>query len=185
MQHHSPRLSSLILAIALASALLGAPGRSYSEPFGLLAADELAGRQALESVGEGCKIGPLGKGSIAIPMTTVGASSDRMGSSDPDPTEVVQSETQKTDSSQARTRSGPQFRFHVQVAAPSDQATATALAKKLATTYRQTVVVDPVRKRGKTYYRIRLRVRTRAEAEELADQLRREQKLNPWIVKAD
>ena len=97
----------------------------------------------------------------------------------------VQDESSKKEADQKEAGPGPLYRFHVQVAAVADRAAAMALAKRLAVTYRYTTVVDPIEKVGRKLYRVRLRVETRAQAEALAERLRKEEGFKPWIVKAD
>lgn len=97
----------------------------------------------------------------------------------------VREESSREAADQEQTSPGPLYRFHVQVAAVADRATAMALAKRLAVTYRYTTVVDPIEKDGRKLYRVRLRVETRAEADALAERLRKEEGNKPWIVKAD
>jgi len=71
------------------------------------------------------------------------------------------------------------------VGAHEDQASALTQAKQLTTRYPYTALVAPVEVRGKTYYRVRIRVETREEAEALAARLRQQEQLKTWIVKAD
>lgn len=77
------------------------------------------------------------------------------------------------------------LRYAVQVGAHEDAAAALAQAKQLTVRYQYTALVAPVEVRGKTYYRVRIRVGTREEAEALAARLRQEEHLETWIVKAD
>jgi tetratricopeptide (TPR) repeat protein len=74
------------------------------------------------------------------------------------------------------------LRFAVQVAAYEDREEAVALAKQLTSEYRYTALIDPLQVRGKTVYRVRVRVGSEAEAGALAERLRREQNLDTWIV---
>jgi hypothetical protein len=74
------------------------------------------------------------------------------------------------------------LRFAVQVAAYEERENAISLAKQLTAEYRYTALVDPVRVRGKTIYRVRVRVSSESEARVLADRLRHEQDLDTWIV---
>lgn len=97
----------------------------------------------------------------------------------------VREESSKEAAAQEQAAPDPLYRFHVQVAAVADRAAAMALAKRLAVTYRYTTVVDPIEKVGRKLYRVRLRVETRAQAEALAERLRKEESFKPWIVEAD
>lgn len=74
------------------------------------------------------------------------------------------------------------LRFAVQVAAYEDRQEAVALAKQLTSEYGYTALIDPLQVRGKTIYRVRVRVGSESEAEALAERLRREQNLDTWIV---
>jgi len=97
----------------------------------------------------------------------------------------VREESPREAADQEQAAPGPLYRFHVQVAAVADRAAAMALAKRLAVTYRYTTVVDPIEKEGRKLFRVRLRVETRAQADALAERLRKEEGFKPWIVEAD
>lgn len=101
------------------------------------------------------------------------------------PVDRHQEEPSKKGGEARPTGNGPLYRFHVQVSALADRTDALKLAKRLATSYPYSVLVDPVQKSGKTLYRVRFRVPTRADAEALAERLRKEEGFKPWIVKAD
>ncbi|MFQ5777079.1 MAG: tetratricopeptide repeat protein [Terriglobia bacterium] len=73
-------------------------------------------------------------------------------------------------------------RFAVQVAAHESRARAEALARELSTRYRYPTLVSPVEVRGKVFYRVRIAVATRGEANALAARLLRERRLKAWIV---
>jgi len=98
----------------------------------------------------------------------------------------VERSTRSSGSGEGSTGAGAEedgpLRFAVQVAAYEDRDIAVALAKRLTTEYRYTALVDPVEVRGKTIYRVRVRVSSESEAGILAERLRREQSLNTWIV---
>jgi len=72
--------------------------------------------------------------------------------------------------------------FAVQVGAYADRAFAEALASRLAARYQTPPILSPVEVGGKTVYRVRIPVSTKAEAEALADRLRGEEKSQVWIV---
>jgi SPOR domain len=76
----------------------------------------------------------------------------------------------------------PQPHFAVQIGAFPDRARAEALASHFSRLYQQTILVGSIEVRGKTLYRVRLLVRTKASAEALANSMLREQRLKAWIV---
>ncbi len=63
-----------------------------------------------------------------------------------------------------------------------NRATAEALASQLSDKYSQLALVAPSERPEGTFYRVRVLVATRAEADALGADLRRKQKLKPWIV---
>jgi tetratricopeptide (TPR) repeat protein len=81
-------------------------------------------------------------------------------------------------------RSAPRTarRYAVQVGAYEDRAKAEALAQELSQRYQKQVGIFPVEVRGKTLYRVRIHVESRAQAAALAERLPREQNLPAWIV---
>lgn len=91
-------------------------------------------------------------------------------------------ESSPPETSSAEAESDGGLRFAVQVAAYEDREEAVALAKQLTSEYRYTALIDPLQVRGKTIYRVRVRVGSEAEARALAERLRREQNLDTWIV---
>ena len=90
----------------------------------------------------------------------------------------------RTASETKASRSAPRTarRYAVQVGAYEDRAQAEALAQELSQRYQKQVGIFPVEVRGKTLYRVRIHVESRAEAAELAERLPREQNLPVWIV---
>ena len=76
----------------------------------------------------------------------------------------------------------PQPHFAVQIGAFPDLARAEALASHVSNLYQQTILVAPIEVRGKTMYRVRFLVGTKAGAEALANSMLREQRLKAWIV---
>ncbi len=76
----------------------------------------------------------------------------------------------------------PRPHFAVQVGAFQDHARAEFLGSQLSNLYGQEILVAPAEVRGKTFYRVRFLVETKAEAEALADNLLRDQKLKSEIV---
>jgi cell division septation protein DedD len=76
----------------------------------------------------------------------------------------------------------PEPHFAVQIGAFADRARAEALASQLSNLYQQEILVAPVEVRGKTLYRVRFLVGTKAGAEALANSMLREQRLKAWVV---
>lgn len=76
----------------------------------------------------------------------------------------------------------PQPHFAVQVGAFPDRARAEVMASHLSTLYQQEIMIAPIEVRGKTLYRVRFLVGTKADAEVLANSMLREQRLKTWIV---
>jgi cell division protein FtsN len=72
--------------------------------------------------------------------------------------------------------------FAVQVSAFEKRAHADALALQLSTRYQKPVLTTPTNVGGRTLYRVRILVDTKAEADALAVTLSREQNLKTWIV---
>jgi SPOR domain len=73
-------------------------------------------------------------------------------------------------------------RFAIQVSALEDRTQADELSIKLADRYKKQVLITPTKVGNKTFYRVRILVETKPDAEVLALALRREQKLQTWIV---
>lgn len=76
----------------------------------------------------------------------------------------------------------PQPHFAVQVGAFPDRTCAEALASHLSNLYQQEILIAPIEVRGKTFYRVRFLVGTKADAEALANSMLRGQRLKAWIV---
>ncbi len=74
--------------------------------------------------------------------------------------------------------------FGVQLGAFSSRAVAEALAQQLASRYPHPVV-SPIEQQGKLLYRVRIPTETRTQADQLAARLRKEQRLECWVVKLD
>jgi len=74
------------------------------------------------------------------------------------------------------------FHFAVQGGAFAKRANAEALSLRLSGKYKRTTLVTPVEVGGKAYYRVRILVETRADADALAASLARDDGLNPWII---
>ena len=72
--------------------------------------------------------------------------------------------------------------FAVQVAALDDRPSAEALASRLSDHFGLQTVVAPVDARGVTLYRVRLLVRSKDEADKLAETFLNTDKLKVWIV---
>ncbi len=73
-------------------------------------------------------------------------------------------------------------RVAVQVGAFEDRARADALAVLLSGRYQKLVLIAPTLSAGRTLYRVRILVGTRAEANALALALSRNEKLEAWVV---
>ena len=76
----------------------------------------------------------------------------------------------------------PRHRFAVQLGAFEKRGVAEALGQELSSHYQRTMLVTPVTVRGRTVYRVRILVQTKAEAEALAARIRREEKMKIWVV---
>lgn len=74
------------------------------------------------------------------------------------------------------------FHFAVQGGAFAKRANAEALSLRLSGKYKRTTLVTPMEVRGKTLYRVRILVETKADAEALVASLARDDKLSAWIV---
>ena len=86
----------------------------------------------------------------------------------------------------ASTTAAPQpptpFHFAVQGGAFAKRANAEALSLQLSGKYKRTTLVTPVEVHGRTLYRVRILVETKADAETLAASLARDDKLSGWII---
>ncbi len=83
------------------------------------------------------------------------------------------------------TPEGYAFRFAVQVGAHATEAEALRQAGEVSALIGDQLNVMPAVVDGRTYYRVRLLVRTRAEAEELAERLLREHAIKSWTVRVE
>jgi cell division protein FtsN len=81
----------------------------------------------------------------------------------------------------AQTVSPLRPRFAVQAAAFDERGPAEKLAAKLSDDFGYQTMVAPVELNGKTLYRVRMLVRTKQEAENLADALASKAKVKAWI----
>jgi len=81
----------------------------------------------------------------------------------------------------AETASPLRPRFAVQAAAFDEREPAEKLAAGLSDEFGCQTMVAPVELNGKTLYRVRMLVRTRQEAENLADALASKAKVKAWI----
>ena len=75
-----------------------------------------------------------------------------------------------------------QPRFAVQVAAVDDRPAAEALASRLSDHFGLQTLVAPVEAKGSTYYRVRLLVGSKDDADKLAETFLRTENLKVWIV---
>lgn len=73
-------------------------------------------------------------------------------------------------------------RFAVQVGAFEHRASADALSLQLADRYKKPVLTAPTLSENRTLYRVRILVRTKAEADALALLISHNEKLETWVV---
>ena len=86
-------------------------------------------------------------------------------------------------SSQAEPKEPPESGIAVQVGAFEDRMAAELLRQDLSTLTHRTVRLSSVQLGSKTFYRLRIRVGSEAEANSLAGFLNRERRLESWIVR--
>jgi len=72
--------------------------------------------------------------------------------------------------------------FAVQVAAYEQRSGAEVLASRLSAETGFQTLVAPVEVQGKTYYRVRIMVETKDQADDLANTFLRTSKLKVWVV---
>ena len=88
---------------------------------------------------------------------------------------------QSTEKLPAETPSPLRPRFAVQAAAFDEREPAEKLAATLSDEFGYQTMVAPIESNGKTLYRVRMLVRTKQEAENLADALASKAKVKAWI----
>jgi cell division septation protein DedD len=74
------------------------------------------------------------------------------------------------------------FHFALQARAFQNRANAEALSLQLSGKYHRTTLVTPVEAGGRTFYRVRILVETKADADALSASLVRDEKISPWII---